>query len=236
MELAFVLHPKLVDIFPVLVIEGNVEHADLFVVERSSAFKLVLFPISLVSLGVIGVIKSTLSVHLVFLPFSYVLSSLIIVKGAVAVSHIVELGAFVLAFEVGLRDVLIFLAGFVDGILDGGSAVVYHAALLFCVVRQRKSVGVVRAGVGVIDNCVYVRVGRVESSPDVFSYFSYFFDFFLDFCYFVLLEAHVFDLHDVFVFPFVEVFLILRIALYNGYILVTFVDVFLDLDWVDGCC
>lgn len=235
MELAFVLHPKLVDIFPVLVIEGHIQHADLFVVERSSAFKLVLFPISLVSLGVIGVIQSTLSVHLVFLPFSNVLSSLIIVKGAVAVSHIVELGAFVLAFEVGFRNVLIFLAGLVDGILDGSSAVIDHAGLLFCVVRQRESVGVVRTGVGIVDDCVDVRVGKVESSPDVFSYFSYFFDFLLGLCYFVLFEAHVFHLHDVFVLPFVEILLILGIALYNSYILLTFVDVFLYLDRVYGC-
>lgn len=195
---------------------------------------MILFPISLVSLGVIGVIQSALSIHLVFFPFSDVLTSLIVVKGAVAVSHIVEFGALVLAFEVGLRDMLIFLAGFVDGILDGGSAVVDHAGLFFCVVRQRKSVGVVRAGVGVIDNCVYVRVGRVEGSPDVFFDFSYFFDFLLGLCDLVLLEAHVFDLHDVFVLLLVEVLLILRIALYNRYILLAFVDVLLDLDWVDG--
>lgn len=234
MELALVFHPELVDIFPVFVIEGHVQHAYLFVIKSSSAFKLVLFPISLVSLGVIGVIQSALSVHLIFLPFSDVLSSLIIVKGAVSVSHIVKFCALVLAFEVGLRNVLIFLAGFVDGILDGCSAVVDHAGLLFCVVRQRESVGVVRAGIGVIDDCVYVGVGRVEGSPDVFFNFSYFFDFLLDLCYFVLLEAHVFDLHDVFVLLFVEVLLILRIALYNSDILLAFVDVLLNLDWVDG--
>lgn len=135
MELALVFHPELVDVLPVLVIKRHVQHAYFFVVESSSAFKLILFPISLVSLGVIGVIQSALSVHLVFLPFSDVLSSLIVVKGAVAVSHIVEFGALVLAFEVGLRYVLVFLARLVDGILDSCSAVVDHAGLLFRVVR-----------------------------------------------------------------------------------------------------
>ena len=131
MELALVLHPILVNVFPVLVVEGNIVHADFFVVERSSALKLILFPVSLVGLRVVGIVQSAFSVHLVFLPFSDVLSSLVVVKYTVSMSHIIEFGAFVLPFKVCLRDVLVLLARLVNGILDGCSTVVNHATLLF---------------------------------------------------------------------------------------------------------
>ena len=64
--------------------------------------KLVVFPVAIVCDLVIRVVQSTFTVHLVFFPLAYVLTTFPVVESSVAVSQTVQLVPFVLALLISL--------------------------------------------------------------------------------------------------------------------------------------
>lgn len=66
---------------------------------------MIVFPVSIIGDLVVGIVKNSLSAHFVFLPFTYVLSSLIIVEYSLSVTHVIEFSAFISSSEVGFGHV-----------------------------------------------------------------------------------------------------------------------------------
>lgn len=112
--------------------------------------------------------------------------------------HIIQLSSLVFAFQVRFRHVFEFLTWLITRELDCPSTVLRYGLLLAIIVWQGKCVGVVRAGrIGVIDDSIDVRSWGIKSSSDLLPTL---FDLFLRFWCFLLLESHVFYLHDIIIF------------------------------------
>src|SRR5690606_16556711 len=94
-EVSFVLHPVLLNISPISVVEGVPERGYIFVVEGAIPRKLIVFPFPFVGDLLVRIVENAFAMHFVLLPIPNILATFAVVESASAMSLPIELGALV---------------------------------------------------------------------------------------------------------------------------------------------
>ncbi len=199
-KFSFILDPVLIDLVPIFIIERSVELRYFLIVKGSFSLELVCLPLAVICDAVIRVVEYTSPIHFILLPLADVLAAFIVVECSFSMSHVIELGSLILAFEVGFRNILKFLAWLIVSVLNIIS-VILLANIAFSVVFitriwKRQSIRVVwTAGDGVVNHSIGIRGCWVKGGSDLLLH--YLFDILFGFDGFILFEAHIFHLHNI---------------------------------------